>query len=161
MSLRRSRAEVVIDLPGLTRAQLLERVEAHRALPPGSRLWVRLRPDGSLRARPRGSKHHFPPLLTAQVSPLPAGVRVEGVARESLVAPITMLLLTGAVLLLAAVAVSVAGDTDRTGFVVCAIGAAALGGIALLHLWLRPRVFRSDLEELQERLPKVLRGSPT
>ena len=156
MSLGRRRAPVVIDLPGLTRAQLPERVEAHGA---SRELWVRLGPDGGLRARVPGGLYHSPPLLRAQVSALPSGVRIEGEARESLIRPFTLLVLVGPALLLAAVAVDGVRDDDPTGVLVGGIGAAVLLAIAALQVWLRPRVFRSDLNELHQRLPQAL-GAP-
>ena len=156
MSLGRRRAPVVFDLPGLTAAQLPEVVAARQPALRQARLWMQCRPDGAVRARALGGPN-LPALLHARAEDAPGGVRLTGEARESWLLPSTFLVLSAAAVLLAAVALAPA--TERTGVLVCGIGAVVLAAIALLIARLRPRVFRSDLDELHERLPHVL-GAP-
>ena len=159
MILGRRRADLVIDLPGLTRAQLPQRVEAHRTSSAAGRVWLRLRPDGALQARLPGGKYHSPPLLTARTSALPAGVRLEGEARESALRPFTVLVLSVAALLMGGTAVQQAlTGGDKVLF--CAGAAALFVGLVVLQSRLRGPELARDLDELQQRVPEALLAGP-
>jgi hypothetical protein len=161
MRLGRLRQDIVVrlgtaDVSAVVEAVRMRKKEEFRS----SRLWVRVKDDGRIRARLLiGGRYHTRPHMKGRVVAGDQGAAVQGVVYESYLESLYSSVYVGLAVLMAAVSVVilVASGFGNPGLYVCGVSAAAFGWLASRLARLRPPGFTRDAAELKKAISRLVR----
>jgi hypothetical protein len=161
MRLGRLRQDIVVrlrtgDVTAVVEAVRTRKRDAYRS----SRLWVRVKDDGRIRARLLiGSRYHTRPHMKGRVVAADQGAALRGVVYESYLESVYSWGYTGLAGFMAAVSVVilVASGFGNPGLYICGVSAVAFGWLASRLARLRPPGFTRDATELSKAISRLVR----